>query len=168
MSSSSHPSSPQPGTVLIGRYRLEEIRAHGGMADVWRATDLQLGRIVAVKLLKPHLANESTLSQRFRREAIAAAKLDHSSIVTVHDAIEDDGRLAVIMAFIDGRSLREELDHDQTLSVSKVLHIGLYVLAALNAAHQQDLIHRDVKPGNILISKRNEVHHDGHGEVPLA
>ena len=157
MSSSSHPSSPQPGTVLAGRYRLEEIRAHGGMADVWRATDLQLGRIVAVKLLKPHLANESTLSQRFRREAIAAAKLDHSSIVTVHDAIEDDGRLAVIMAFIDGRSLREELDHDQTLSVSKVLHIGLYVLAALNAAHQQDLIHRDVKPGNILISKRNEV-----------
>jgi len=127
------------------------------MADVWRATDLQLGRIVAIKLLKPHLANESTLSQRFRREAIAAAKLDHSSIVTVHDAIEDDGRLAVIMAFIDGRSLREELDHDQTLSVSKVLHIGLYVLAALNAAHQQDLIHRDVKPGNILISKRNEV-----------
>ncbi|MEY3167941.1 MAG: hypothetical protein RLZZ343_1744, partial [Actinomycetota bacterium] len=69
MSSSSHPSSPQPGTVLAGRYRLEEIRAHGGMADVWRATDLQLGRIVAVKLLKPHLANESTLSQRFRREA---------------------------------------------------------------------------------------------------
>ena len=114
MSSSSHPSSPQPGTVLIGRNRLEEIRAHGGMADVWRATDLQLGRIVAIKLLKPHLANESTLSQRFRREAIAAAKLDHSSIVTVHDAIEDDGRLAVIMAFIDGRSLREELDQDQT------------------------------------------------------
>ena len=86
MSSSSHPSTPQPSTIIAERYRLESLRAHGGMADVWQATDLQLTRTVAIKLLKPHLAAESTLAERFRREAIAAANLNHYNIVTVYDA----------------------------------------------------------------------------------
>ena len=157
MSSSSHHSAPQPSTVIADRYRLESLRAHGGMADVWKATDLQLTRPVAVKLLKPHLAAESTLAERFRREAIAAANLNHYNIVTVYDAIEDNGRQAVIMEFVDGESLRERLDREKTLSINSVLSIGYSVCSALDAAHKQGLIHRDVKPGNILINTSKRV-----------
>ncbi len=157
MSSSSHPSSPQPSTIIAERYRLDSLRAHGGMADVWQATDLQLTRVVAIKLLKPHLAAESTLAERFRREAIAAANLNHYNIVTVYDAIEDNGRQAVIMEFVDGESLRERLDREKTLTVNSVLSIGYSVCSALEAAHKQGLIHRDVKPGNILINTEKRV-----------
>jgi serine/threonine-protein kinase len=157
MSSSSHPSAPQPSTIIAERYRLESLRAHGGMADVWQATDLQLTRTVAIKLLKPHLAAESTLAERFRREAIAAANLNHYNIVTVYDAIEDNGRQAVIMEFVDGESLRERLDREKTLSINSVLSIGYSVCSALEAAHKQGLIHRDVKPGNILINTSKRV-----------
>jgi len=152
MPSSSNHSAPQPSTIIADRYRLDSLRAHGGMADVWQATDLQLTRVVAIKLLKPHLAAESTLAERFRREAIAAANLNHYNIVTVYDAIEDNGRQAVIMEFVDGESLRERLDREKTLSINSVLSIGYSVCSALEAAHKQGLIHRDVKPGNILIN----------------
>ena len=127
------------------------------MADVWQATDLQLTRVVAIKLLKPHLAAESTLAERFRREAIAAANLNHYNIVTVYDAIEDNGRQAVIMEFVDGESLRERLDREKTLTINSVLSIGYSVCSALEAAHKQGLIHRDVKPGNILINIEKRV-----------
>jgi serine/threonine-protein kinase len=127
------------------------------MADVWQATDLQLTRTVAIKLLKPHLAAESTLAERFRREAIAAANLNHYNIVTVYDAIEDNGRQAVIMEFVDGESLRERLDREKTLTINSVLSIGYSVCSALEAAHKQGLIHRDVKPGNILINTEKRV-----------
>ena len=157
MSTSSHHSAPQPSTIIADRYRLDSLRAHGGMADVWKATDLQLTRPVAVKLLKPHLAAESTLAERFRREAIAAANLNHDNIVTVYDAIEDNGRQAVIMEFVDGESLRERLDREKTLSIKTVLSIGYWVCLALDAAHKQGLIHRDVKPGNILIDINKKV-----------
>ena len=157
MSTSSHHSAPQPSTIIADRYRLDSLRAHGGMADVWKATDLQLTRPVAVKLLKPHLAAESTLAERFRREAIAAANLNHDNIVTVYDAIEDNGRQAVIMEFVDGESLRERLDREKTLSIRTVLSIGYWVCLALDAAHKQGLIHRDVKPGNILIDINKKV-----------
>ena len=157
MSTSSNHSAPQPSTIIADRYRLDSLRAHGGMADVWKATDLQLTRPVAVKLLKPHLAAESTLAERFRREAIAAANLNHDNIVTVYDAIEDNGRQAVIMEFVDGESLRERLDREKTLSIKTVLSIGYWVCLALDAAHKQGLIHRDVKPGNILIDIKKKV-----------
>ena len=157
MPSSSNHSAPQPSSIIADRYRLDSLRAHGGMADVWQATDLQLTRVVAIKLLKPHLAAESTLAERFRREAIAAANLNHYNIVTVYDAIEDNGRQAVIMEFVDGESLRERLDREQTLSINSVLSIGYSVCSALEAAHKQGLIHRDVKPGNILINTAKRV-----------
>lgn len=157
MPSSSNHSAPQPSTIIADRYRLDSLRAHGGMADVWQATDLQLTRVVAIKLLKPHLAAESTLAERFRREAIAAANLNHYNIVTVYDAIEDNGRQAVIMEFVDGESLRERLDREKTLTINSVLSIGYSVCSALEAAHKQGLIHRDVKPGNILINTTKRV-----------
>lgn len=157
MPSSDKRSEPQALTVIAGRYRLDEHRAHGGMAEVWRATDLQLSRTVAVKLLKPHLAADATLAERFRREAVAAAKLNHYNIVTVHDALEDNGRQAVIMEFVDGKSLRELLDTNGRLATSLVVHIGTSVCAALEAAHKHGIIHRDVKPGNVLLMKDGRV-----------
>lgn len=157
MPSSDKRSEPQAQTIIAGRYRLEEHRAHGGMAEVWRATDLQLSRTVAVKLLKPHLAADATLAERFRREAVAAANLNHYNIVTVHDALEDDGRQAVVMEFVDGKSLRELLDTNGRLATSLVVHIGTSVCAALEAAHKHGIIHRDVKPGNVLLMKDGRV-----------
>lgn len=150
-------SEPQSQTVIAGRYRLEEHRAQGGMAEVWRAFDLQLSRTVAVKLLKPQLASDSTLAERFRREAVAAANLNHYNIVTAYDAIEFEGRQALIMEFVDGKSLRELLDTNTRLESNLVQHIGASVCAALEAAHGQGIIHRDIKPGNILLTKEGRV-----------
>ena len=153
MSTSPDSPLPHPGMLIAKRYRLEEHRAHGGMADVWRATDRQLGRTVAVKLLKPNLASESTVAERFRREAKAAASLSHPGIVAVYDAVEDHGRQAVIMEFVDGVSLRELLDEKKTLSPASTVKIGASVCAALDEAHKKGIIHRDVKPGNVLIDR---------------
>jgi serine/threonine-protein kinase len=127
------------------------------MADVWKATDLSLNRTVAVKLLKPHLATEGTVAERFRREALVAAGLNDPHVVTVHDAVEDNGRQAVIMEFVDGKSLRETLDKKGTLSLKLTVHIGVAVCAALDAAHRSGIIHRDVKPGNILLTENGRV-----------
>ncbi len=157
MSDSSNHPAPRANTVIAGRYRLDEHRAHGGMADVWKATDLSLNRTVAVKLLKPHLATEGTVAERFRREALVAAGLNDPHVVTVHDAVEDNGRQAVIMEFVDGKSLRETLDKKGTLSLKLTVHIGIAVCAALDAAHRSGIIHRDVKPGNILLTENGRV-----------
>lgn len=128
------------------------------MAEVWRAVDLQLSRTVAVKLLKPQLASDSTLAERFRREAVAAANLNHFNIVTAYDAIEyDEGRQALIMEFIEGKSLRELLDTNTQLGSNLVRHIGVSVCAALEAAHKKGIIHRDIKPGNILMTEEGRV-----------
>ncbi len=150
-------NTPRPDTVIAGRYKLERPWAHGGMADVWKATDLQLSRTVAVKLLKPHLTADSTVAERFRREAIAAASLNHQNIVAVYDAVEDNGRQAVVMEFVEGKSLRTLLDERRTLTPKLTVHIGSGICAALDAAHAKGIIHRDVKPGNVLVTKDGRI-----------
>lgn len=150
-------NTPRPETVIAGRYKLERPWAHGGMADVWKATDLQLSRTVAVKLLKPHLTADGTVAERFRREAVAAASLNHQNIVAVYDAVEDNGRQAVVMEFIDGKSLRTLLDERRTLAPKLTVHIGTGICAALDAAHAKGIIHRDVKPGNVLVTRDGRV-----------
>lgn len=145
-------SSPPPPAVLADRYRLERRFASGGMAEVWLATDTALSRQVAVKLLKPSLAADPVIAERFRREAVAAASLTHPNIVAVYDAVDDGGRQAVVMQFVRGKSLRQLLDEQQRLSPELTVHIGCAVAAALDAAHQAGLVHRDVKPGNVLVT----------------
>jgi eukaryotic-like serine/threonine-protein kinase len=149
---------------LIGnRYRLESTIASGGMADVWRATDLQLGRSVAVKLLRASVIDDPIVTERFRREARALAKLTHPNIVPVYDCVEEHGQVALIMRLIEGKSLRELLDEandsDQAgmLSVHLTVHIGRAIAAALAKAHAENIVHRDIKPGNILIMEQGEV-----------
>jgi serine/threonine-protein kinase len=146
-----------PPTLLASRYRLERRLAQGGMAEVWLATDEALSRHVAVKILKPQLASDAVAAERFRREAVAAAGLMHPNIVTVYDAVEYDGRQAVVMQYVPGRSLREVLDAERRLSVAQTIEIGMAVAGALDAAHAAGLVHRDVKPGNILITPDGRV-----------
>ncbi len=156
-------ASPPPisASILAQRYQLERRLAQGGMAEVWLATDLALTRQVAVKLLKPSLAADPIVAERFRREAIAVAQLSHPNIVAVYDAIEDTSgdsrRLAVVMQLVNGKSLRQLLDEQRRLSPDLTIHIGSCVAAALDSAHRAGLVHRDVKPGNILITPDGRV-----------
>ena len=145
-----------PPAILGQRYRLERKLAQGGMAEVWLGTDLSLTRQVAVKLLKSNLAADPVVAERFRREAIAVAQLTHPNIVAVYDAIDDTisgaRRQAVVMQLVDGKSLRQLLDEQNRLSPELTMHIGICVAAALDCAHKANLVHRDIKPGNILIT----------------
>jgi serine/threonine-protein kinase len=138
--------------LIGGRYHLERQIARGGMAEVWLATDTFLTREVAVKLLKPHLADDPVVTERFRREAVACAGLDHPNVVAVYDCFEHNGRQAVVMQYVPGKSLREILDRRQRLGPELTVHIGASIAAGLDAAHRAGYVHRDVKPGNILLT----------------
>jgi serine/threonine protein kinase len=143
--------------LIAERYELKRRLAQGGMAEVWLAVDLTLDRKVAVKWLKPMLASDEVVAERFRREAIAAASLNHPNIVAVHDVFEHEGRQAVVMQLVDGKSLRQLLDTQKRLSPELTGHIGACTAAALHHAHQNNFVHRDVKPGNIMITPDGRV-----------
>jgi serine/threonine-protein kinase len=148
---------PPTHTVIAQRYELQRMLAQGGMAEVWLAVDLTLDRKVAVKWLKPSLATDAVVAERFRREAIAAASLNHPNIVAVHDVFEQDGRQAVVMQLVEGKSLRQVLDTQKRLSPELTCHIGTCVAAALDHAHAAGFVHRDVKPGNIMMTSDGRV-----------
>jgi serine/threonine-protein kinase len=143
--------------TYMGRYELTHLVARGGMAQVYRAIDLQLDRPVALKVLFPELSVDKTFVERFRREAQAAANLSHPNIVPVFDWGEDDGVYFIVMEYIDGRSLSAVLRDPQKLPANQIAQIGAGVAAALAFAHRHGVIHRDVKPGNILITPDGEV-----------
>ncbi|MEA3076680.1 MAG: eukaryotic-like serine/threonine-protein kinase, partial [Actinomycetota bacterium] len=138
-------------TLLAGRYRLEHSIARGGMAEVWEGVDEVLTRSVAVKLLHPHLAADEAFRERFRREAIAAARLAHPSVVATFDTGEDGGRAYIVMELVRGRTLRAVLDEAGVLSPQLAAAIGIQVADALQHAHENGIVHRDVKPANILV-----------------
>ena len=137
--------------VLGGRYQLTERIASGGMASVWRAHDDVLARTVAVKLLHDHLAADAAFRERFRREAIAAAKLTHPHVVSLYDTGTDGERVYLVMEFVDGATLREVMRDLGQLEPGQAAAIGERIARALEYAHERGLVHRDVKPANILI-----------------
>lgn len=134
----------------FGRYRLMELLGRGGMGEVWRAYDTSTNRTVAIKLLPPHLAQDDSFVQRFRREAEAAAQLNSPHVVPIHDYGEIDGRLFVNMRLIEGRDLQQVLA-EGPLEPARAVRIVEQVARALHAAHKIGLVHRDVKPSNILV-----------------
>jgi eukaryotic-like serine/threonine-protein kinase len=138
--------------LLCDRYRLTRPIAAGGMAQVWEATDLVLQRPVAVKVLKASLAAEPLVVERFRREALAAARLHHPSIVPVFDTVNTDGVSAIVMPLVDGHTLREVLDGSGRLPIAHTRAIGAQVADALGAAHRAGIVHRDIKPANVLLT----------------
>ncbi len=143
--------------VYSGRYELTHLVARGGMAQVYRAMDLQLDRPVALKVLFPELSVDRTFVERFRREAQAAANLSHPNIVPVFDWGEDDGSYFIVMEYIDGRPLSAVLRDPQPLPPRQIATIGAGVAAALAFAHRHGVVHRDVKPGNVLITPEGDV-----------
>jgi serine/threonine protein kinase len=134
----------------FGRYRLIELLGRGGMGEVWRAHDSTIDRVVALKMLLPHFAEDATFEQRFRREARAAARLDNPHVVPIYDVGEIDGRLYVTMRLVTGTDLQTLLD-DGPLEADRAVDIVEQIASALHSAHQSGLIHRDVKPSNILL-----------------
>lgn len=145
------------GRVLAQRYEMRSQLAIGGMAEVWEANDLVLGRAVAVKILHPQFANDPTVRQRFHIEAVAAARLVDPTIVAIYDTVDLDGCDAIVMELVRGRTLRDFLDERGALDPIEVIHIGAEVAAALAVAHKAGVIHRDIKPANILLSDDGRV-----------
>jgi serine/threonine-protein kinase len=151
---------------LIGRqiagYRIEREIGRGGMAVVYRARDLRLDRTVALKLLAPELARNDTFRRRFTHESRAAAAIDHPHIVPVFEAGETDGVLYIAMRYVDGSDLRHLLDRQGPSAPAVALRIAAQVASALDAAHEHGLVHRDVKPGNILVARGTDSEHPEH------
>ena len=137
-------------TIAGGRYRVERVLGEGAMAKVLLAHDAELGREVAVKLLDEGLATDPSFRARFAREARLAAGLSHPNIVTVFDAGEADGRPFIVMELVPGRTLEERLRRDRALPADDVLTIARQVCAGLEHAHANGLVHRDLKPGNLI------------------
>src|SRR5271155_867750 len=143
--------------IYSGRYELTHLIARGGMAQVYRAMDRQLERPVALKVLFPELSVDRTFVERFRREAQAAANLSHPNIVPVFDWGEDDGAYFIVMEYVEGRPLSAVLRDPQPMPPRQIATIGAGVAAALAFAHRHGVVHRDVKPGNVLITPDGDV-----------
>jgi eukaryotic-like serine/threonine-protein kinase len=147
----------QPGDLIADRYELEELVGTGGMSTVFRAYDRQLERRVAIKILHEHYADDPEYLERFRREARAVARLSHPNIVTVIDRGDDGGRQYIVFEYVEGENLKELVVRSGRLPVRRALELALDVAGGLAFAHDHGLVHRDVKPQNVLLSREGEV-----------
>lgn len=172
MSESERPGSPvtatgryaaadlPPGTVLADRFRIESILGIGGMGVVYRATDLALGVPVAIKLLRPEVANRAEAFERFRQELLLARQVSSPRVVRIHDIAQHQDRWLISMDLIEGESLDRLLDRHGALPLEQALGITRQLAEGLAAAHARDVIHRDLKPSNVLV--------DGHGNACIS
>src|ERR671920_1137574 len=141
------------GMQLSGRYRLDAQIGSGGMSTVYRAFDLTLERPVAIKLMPREIASDSDQLERFRREARAVARLSHPHIVGVIDAGEDEGRPYIVFEYVEGETLKERIRRSGRLPVDEAIAYAIEITRALGAAHARGIVHRDIKPQNVLIDE---------------
>jgi serine/threonine-protein kinase len=149
--------APVSGDLIAGRYELEELVGSGGMSSVFRAYDRQLERRVAIKILHERYAEENEYVERFRREARAVARLTHPNIVTVIDRGEDEGRQFIVFEYVDGENLKELVERTGPLPLRRAIELALAMAQGLAFAHENGLVHRDVKPQNVLLNGEGEV-----------
>ena len=142
--------------VLAGRYEIDSVLGEGGMAKVFRGTDKVLGRTVAVKVLAPQFAKDHQFVTRFRREAQAAAALNHPNVVSVYDTGSEDGIHWIVMEYVDGRTLKSVVREEGPLLPERAVEIAEAICLALSTAHEKGLVHRDIKPGNIMLTPSGE------------
>ena len=146
-------SSSEPQRMLL-HYRLMSKIDTGGMGEVYRAEDTRLGRTVAVKLLLAAVNQKALARRRFLQEAQSASALNHPNIVTIHAIEEADGLDFIVMEFVEGQNLKNLIHRDGALPLNRLLDIGIQAAEALQAAHEINIIHRDIKSANILITPR--------------
>ncbi len=148
------PGGPRPlePTAIIAGYRIEEAIGRGGMGVVYRATQLALGRAVAVKLIAPERAEDPVFRERFKSESRIAAAIEHPNVIPVYEAGEDDGLLFIAMRLVDGVDLARLLERGGALEPARALRLIAQLAGALDAAHARGLVHRDVKPANVLVT----------------
>jgi beta-lactam-binding protein with PASTA domain/tRNA A-37 threonylcarbamoyl transferase component Bud32 len=142
--------------VLAGRYEIDSVLGEGGMAKVFRGTDKVLGRTIAVKVLAPQFAKDHQFVSRFRREAQAAAALNHPNVVSVYDTGSEDGIHWIVMEYVDGRTLKSVIRQEGPLLPERAVEITQAICLALATAHEKGLVHRDIKPGNIMLTPSGE------------
>ncbi len=141
-----------PESMIVGRYRLNRVIGVGGMGSVYEATHTSLGMRVAVKTLKPALADNTITSTRFLREGVVAAKIRHPNAVSVYDVIEERGVSYLVMEYLEGETLKDLLDREAPLTPTRAADLMLPVASAVSAAHDEGIVHRDLKPSNIILA----------------
>lgn len=146
-----------PGTVLAGRYEIVGRIGAGGMSNVYKARDLKLNRYVAIKVLKPEFSSDESFVKKFRVEAQSAAGLSHPNIVNVYDVGEENGIHYIVMELVQGITLKHYIERKGTLDIREVLNISVQVASGMGAAHANRIIHRDIKPQNVIMSRDGKV-----------
>ena len=150
-------ADPLVGQLLDGRYRIDGRVAGGGMATVYTGFDIRLDRVVTIKVMHASLAQDAAFVGRFEREARSAARLQHPNVVAIFDQGEDGGRVYLVMELVAGRTLRAVLREQSRLDLDQALGVMEGLLTALAAAHDAGIVHRDVKPENVLVTDTGQV-----------
>src|ERR1700761_6173721 len=157
-------SSRMIGTVLSGRYRLEAKLGSGGMSTVYLARDTTLDRSVAVKVLHREMSEQPDQLERFRQEARAVAKLSHPNVVSVIDAGEDGGYPYIVFEYVEGETLKQRINRVGALDTQEALAYAIEIARGLTVAHARKMVHRDIKPQNVLIDAEGRA---GPADLPL-
>ncbi|MDE6025154.1 MAG: Stk1 family PASTA domain-containing Ser/Thr kinase [Lachnospiraceae bacterium] len=147
----------RPGMMLCDRYEILDVVGAGGMSIVYKARCHRLNRNVAIKVLKPEFSNDKNFVTKFKIEAQASAGLSHPNIVNVYDVYDDDGLYFIVMELVDGITLKEYIDQNGRLSMDRAIDISVQIASGLEAAHESHIIHRDIKPQNIIVSKNGNI-----------
>src|ERR1700690_530678 len=152
------PTVIAPGSDFGSRYRIEALLGQGGMGRVYKAYDKELSRTVAIKVVRQGVMGEADALPRFKQELVLASKISHKNILRIHDLGEVNGMKFITMAYVEGKDLHQIIKENPKLPLERVLKFATQLAGALAAAHAEDVVHRDLKPQNILVDKNDQVY----------